>query len=143
MKKLFFVLLSLAFFSFFAFSVPVYAQTFPSGKHIEVDLTNQTLYAYNGTILIYQFPISSGTIEHPTVTGTFYPYAKLLSTTMIGGTQGTSDYYDLPSVPYTQYFYQGYALHGAYWNHNFGHPMSHGCVNLPTEDAKLLYYWTD
>ncbi|MBZ5574334.1 MAG: L,D-transpeptidase, partial [Acidobacteriia bacterium] len=33
----------------------------------------------------------------------------------------------LPNVPYTQYFYQGYGLHGTYWHHNFGTPMSHGC----------------
>lgn len=120
---------------------PVYAQT--ADKRIEVDLTNQELYAYQGNNLIYQFPISSGTLAHPTVTGTFHPYTKLLKTEMIGGRQALGDYYDLPNVPYTMYFYQGYAIHGAYWHHNFGHPMSHGCINLPPDDAKLLYYWTD
>jgi lipoprotein-anchoring transpeptidase ErfK/SrfK len=39
------------------------------------------------------------------------------------------------------YFYKGYALHGTYWHHNFGHPMSHGCVNLVTADAQWLYNW--
>jgi lipoprotein-anchoring transpeptidase ErfK/SrfK len=37
------------------------------------------------------------------------------------------------------YFYESYGLHGTYWHHNFGHPMSHGCVNLKTEDAQWLY----
>jgi lipoprotein-anchoring transpeptidase ErfK/SrfK len=42
-------------------------------------------------------------------------------------------------VPYSMYFYQGYALHGTYWHSNFGQPMSHGCVNLRTADAEWLY----
>ena len=49
--------------------------------------------------------------------------------------------YYLPNVPYTMYFYQGYGLHGTYWHHNFGTPMSHGCVNLATPDAEWLYNW--
>ena len=119
----------------------VSAQT-AGGKRIEVDLTHQHLYAYQDNNLVYNFLISSGTLDHPTVTGTFYPYLKLLSTTMIGGTPGTSDYYNLPNVPYTMYFYQGYGIHGTYWHHNFGHPMSHGCINLATPDAQKLFYWT-
>ena len=47
--------------------------------------------------------------------------------------------YYLPGVPYTMYFYKGYALHGTYWHDNFGTPMSHGCVNLETNDAEWLY----
>jgi len=39
------------------------------------------------------------------------------------------------------YFYEGYSLHGTYWHHNFGHPMSHGCVNMRTSDAAWLYNW--
>ena len=41
------------------------------------------------------------------------------------------------------YFYGGYALHGTYWHANFGHPMSHGCVNLPTAEAEWLFHWAD
>jgi len=39
--------------------------------------------------------------------------------------------------------WRGFSLHGTYWHHNFGHPMSHGCVNMRTEDAQTLYYWTN
>jgi lipoprotein-anchoring transpeptidase ErfK/SrfK len=49
--------------------------------------------------------------------------------------------YNLPNVPYTMYFYRGYAIHGTYWHNNFGSPMSHGCVNLATPDAQWLYNW--
>jgi lipoprotein-anchoring transpeptidase ErfK/SrfK len=37
----------------------------------------------------------------------------------------------------------GFSIHGAYWHNNFGHPMSHGCVNMKTTDAKKLFEWVD
>ena len=54
-----------------------------------------------------------------------------------------SEYYYLPGVPWVMYFFQGYAIHGTYWHHNFGKPMSHGCVNLTIEDAKWFYNWAE
>jgi len=29
------------------------------------------------------------------------------------------------------------------WLTVFGHPMSHGCVNLPTTEAEWLFNWMD
>ena len=49
--------------------------------------------------------------------------------------------YRLPNVQWVQYFVGANALHGTYWHHNFGHPMSHGCVNLTNKDARFLYNW--
>ena len=37
---------------------------------------------------------------------------------------------------------RGFSLHGTYWHNNFGHPMSHGCVNMKTEEAEQIYYWS-
>lgn len=135
------ICLALIVFAILGFPHTVFAQSVQ--KHIEVNLSTQHLYAYQGNNLIYDFLISSGTLVHPTVTGTFHPWIKLWSTEMIGGSKARGDYYDLPNVPYVMYFYQGYGIHGTYWHHNFGHPMSHGCVNLSIADAKLLFYWTD
>ncbi len=106
-------------------------------KHIEVDLTAQRLMAYQDNNIIYSFPISSGKTATPTPTGLFKPWIKMLFDRMIGPG------YDLPNVPYVVYFYEGYAIHGTYWHNNFGHPMSHGCINLRTPDMKLLYNWMD
>ena len=39
--------------------------------------------------------------------------------------------------------YQGYGIHGAYWHNNFGHPMSHGCINMSIPDAQTVYYWAN
>jgi hypothetical protein len=69
---------------------------------------------------------------------------------MEGGSKALGTYYNLPNVPFTMFFYNtavpkylGYGIHGTYWHNNFGHPMSHGCINLKTENAEKLYYWAD
>jgi hypothetical protein len=108
-------------------------------KWIEVDLTNQILYAHEGGARVFTTLISSGLAWHPTPTGTFYVERKLISDLMAGGS-GADAYY-LPGVPYVMYFIGGYSIHGTYWHNNFGHPMSHGCVNAPTPAAQWLYNW--
>lgn len=110
-------------------------------RWIEIDLSEQKLRAWEGNRLVYEFLVSTGKWA-PTPTGDFRIWIKLRSTKMSGGRPGTGTYYYLPNVPYTQYFYNGYGLHGTYWHNNFGHPMSHGCVNLATPDAEKLFYWT-
>jgi lipoprotein-anchoring transpeptidase ErfK/SrfK len=118
-------------------------------KRIEVDLTNQRVYAYEGNRKIFDFIVSTGKWG-PTPTGTFHIWAKVRSQLMEGGDQSNGTYYYLPNVPSVQFFYndqvdksRGFSFHGAYWHNNFGHPMSHGCVNMRTEDAQKLYNWTN
>ena len=127
-----------------AAGTPIPTPTPPMGKFgpkwVDVNLTTQTMVAYEGETPVYSAKISSGTYNHPTVIGTYRIYAKYVSTRMTGGTQGI-DYYNIPNVPYTMYFYSGYALHGAYWHNNFGQPMSHGCVNLPVDVSKWMFDW--
>ena len=110
-------------------------------RWIEVDLSDQRLYAHEGDRIVYSFLISSGKWA-PTPTGEFRIWVKLRYTKMEGGRRETNTYYYLPNVPYTQYFYKSYGLHGTYWHNNFGQPMSHGCVNLSIPDAEKLFYWT-
>ena len=104
-------------------------------KWIDVNLSTQTLVAYSGRTPVFRASVSTGTWRYPTVVGTFRVYVKYVSTRMRGPG------YDLPNVPYTMYFYRGYAIHGTYWHDNFGTPMSHGCVNLSISDARWLFYW--
>ena len=106
-------------------------------KWIEVDLSDQTVVAWEGNVPVMNFIVSTGLPGTPTVVGSFHIYQKLVSTRMVGPG------YDLPNVPHTMYFYLGYALHGAYWHNNFGHPTSHGCVNLALPDAERLFNWAD
>jgi lipoprotein-anchoring transpeptidase ErfK/SrfK len=102
-----------------------------------VNLSEQRLYAYDGDDMVGSFAVSTGTYLHPTVTGAYNIYVKYRYADMAG-----PGYY-LPDVPYVMYFYKGYGLHGTYWHNNFGTPMSHGCVNLATEDAGWLFDFAD
>ncbi|HEY2979547.1 MAG TPA: L,D-transpeptidase family protein [Anaerolineales bacterium] len=104
-------------------------------RWIDVDLSQQRVYAYEGDSVVNAFIVSTGTWQTPTVTGRYKVWIKLRSTTMAG-----PGYY-LTNVPFTMYFYKGYGLHGTYWHNNFGTPMSHGCVNLSIPDAEWLYDW--
>jgi len=107
------------------------------GKHwIDVDLTNQMVYAYEGDTIVNSFLVSTGAQPRLTVTGSYHVYERHYKGNMWGPG------YFLPDVPYIMYFYKGYALHGTYWHANFGTPMSHGCVNLSIPDAEWLYNWS-
>ncbi|HEX3721529.1 MAG TPA: L,D-transpeptidase [Nitrolancea sp.] len=116
----------------------------PSGdaKWIEVDLTHQYMRAWEYNKVVYSEYISSGLPPNLTPTGTFHIFEKLPTDDMTNGKAGDADYYYLPDVPWVMYFYQGgYALHGTYWHHNFGHEMSHGCVNMTIPGAEWVYNW--
>jgi LysM repeat protein len=104
-------------------------------RWIEVNLSNQTLTAWQGDTVVMHTYISSGLSATPTVTGRFSVGRKYSSQRMVGPG------YDLPGVPWVMYFYSGYAIHGAYWHNNFGAPMSHGCVNMTPGEAQILYNW--
>lgn len=108
----------------------------PDGKRwIEVNLSAQTLTAWQGDVAVMHTYISSGRAPTPTVTGHFKIGRKYSSQRMVGPD------YDLPGVPWVMYFYGGYAIHGAYWHNNFGAPMSHGCVNMTPGESQILYNW--
>lgn len=115
-------------------------------RWIEVDLSDQKLYAWEGDRLFMDTLISSGLPWYPTPTGEFRVWIKLRATKMEGGTGAY--YYYLPNVPHVMYFgndevpgWRGYGIHGAYWHNDFGNPHSHGCVNVPLDAAERLYYW--
>lgn len=109
-------------------------------KWIEVALGAQMLRAWEGNQVVDWYPISSGKWG-VTPTGTFDIYWKLRYTRMKGGKKEDGDFYDLPNVPDTMYFNQGWGIHGAYWHNNFGNPMSHGCINEPLDKAHWLFEW--
>ncbi len=113
-----------------------------SNKWIDINLTEQRLYMKEGSNVIGNFLISSGKWA-PTPTGVFAIWTKLRYARMTGGSESLGTFYDLPNVPYTMYFHQGFGIHGTYWHNNFGHPMSHGCVNMKTEEAGIVYNWAD
>jgi lipoprotein-anchoring transpeptidase ErfK/SrfK len=130
---------------------PISPDVPPSEKRIEVSIQNQTLVAYEGEQIVLSTRISSGLNKRPdpndtpwdTPRGRFNIQSKMPSKHMGDGNLA-SDGSDLPGVPWTCFFLSppGNALHGTYWHDNFGLQMSHGCVNMRTEEAKWLFRWS-
>jgi lipoprotein-anchoring transpeptidase ErfK/SrfK len=51
-----------------------------------------------------------------------------------------SSKYENSPMPYSVFFYGGYAIHGTGYVSRLGSPASHGCVRLHTANAAELYY---
>lgn len=102
---------------------------------IDVVLSRQRMYVYQGNELVDKFKVSTGISKFPTIKGIFKIYVKYEYADMKGPG------YHLRDVPYVMYFSGDYGIHGTYWHNNFGMPMSHGCVNMNTEDAEWLFKW--
>ncbi len=129
-------------------------QVEPSQKKIEISIDTQMLSAYEGSKVVKQSKVSTGIpylnpdpTKTPTDTpkGKFRIHAKRPSVHMGDGTlRSDADAYELPGVPWVSYFEAstGVAIHGTYWHNNFGITMSHGCINMRSEDAKWIYRWT-
>jgi hypothetical protein len=109
-------------------------------RWIEIDLGSQYMIAWQGDVPVLETYISSGKSGFETPTGTFFINVKYESDDMEGVLGG--EYYNVPAVPDVMYFTDvGHAIHGAYWHNNFGAPMSHGCINVPTGTSNWLYNW--
>ena len=113
-----------------------------NGRWMEINLFEQTLAVYQNNQLIYATLIASGMDPFFTRPGLFNIYKKLETTPMAGAFEADrSDFYYLEDVPYTMYYDQLRALHGAYWRTYFGYPQSHGCINLSPADSRWLFEW--
>jgi len=116
--------------------VPVIPSVGEGERWIDIVLSEQRLYAYQGQNVVRSFIVSTGKPNTPTLVGRFKVWIKLRYADMSG-----PGYY-LPNVPYTMYYDGSYGIHGTYWHSNFGTPMSRGCVNMRTEDAAWLFNWS-
>ena len=115
-----------------------------TGRWMEVNLFEQTIAVYDNYELVFATLIASGSDPFWTRPGLFQVYEKLDTTPMRGSFEADrSDAYYLEDVPWTMYFDQRRALHGAYWRANLGFPQSHGCVNLAIGDARWLFDWAE
>jgi lipoprotein-anchoring transpeptidase ErfK/SrfK len=103
---------------------------------IEVDLSEQRLYAYEKGQLIKTFLVSTGIPGMDTQVGTFRITQKIYSKNYSG-----PGYY-LPNTLWNMRFDGSRLLHSAYWHHDFGRRKSHGCVNMPIPEAEWMYVHT-
>lgn len=115
--------------------------------YIEVDLSNQHMYYYQSGSVIFESDIVSGDMtysDRQTPPGIFTLYYKK-SPDVLRGKQlpdGTYEY-EQP-VTYWMPFNGGIGFHDANWQPYFGGNRyygggSHGCINLPPENAAVLY----
>jgi lipoprotein-anchoring transpeptidase ErfK/SrfK len=143
-----FILLIAILFVFLTQTQKALAQgIYTTGKLITVDLASQTLTAWNNGQIQYRTPVSTGMWLTPTVKGSFTIRTKVPMQDMRGPSPYKQYYptgrYLVKNVPHVMYFYQSYAIHGAYWHNNFGRRASHGCVNVPLLSAEWLYNFAD
>lgn len=117
-------------------------------KRITVDLTRQTLAAFEDNREVHFCRISTGAkfdylgnaVDYWSTTPGPHPmYRKMVSLHMSGPTTG-----DWPDVPWSIMITgNGVAVHSTYWHNEFGIPRSHGCINCAPEDAKWVFRWSN
>lgn len=108
---------------------------------IDVELEQQTLAVMLGDAPLFVTMIASGNHKHPTPQGIFRIKTKMATSTM-DSQPGDEEAYAVEAVPWAQFFYKRYGLHGTFWHNRFGRRTSHGCVNLSARDAALVYAMT-
>jgi len=97
----------------------------------------ETLEVHRGNRVVFTTPANTGVAGAETEQGIFPIYARYVSTTMAGeDVDGTK--YDVPDVPWVNYFNGGDAVHG-YPRESYGFPQSNGCVELPIEAAHTVF----
>jgi len=110
---------------------------------IEVDITKQRLYYFIGDYKMRDYPVSTGNARTPT------PVVE----TVVSHKYPTKHYYGVepngvewsyPGTKWNMRIFGPYLIHGSYWHSRHGKKtMSHGCVNMRTEDAGELYSMVD
>ncbi len=109
-------------------------------SYVEIDLTNQHLYLYKDGVLVLESLFVSGKMtdsECVTPQGVFRITYKTVNATLRGGDYAEFVYYWMP-------FHGNYGMHDATWRTEFGGDIyltdgSHGCINLPLENAEVIY----
>lgn len=107
--------------------------------YIEVNLTEQVLYYVKGGELYLKTDIVSGNVRsgHRTPSRMCYVQGKYRNTVLRGPGYASFVYYWVP-------VYKAIGIHDATWRNRFGGEIylsggSHGCVNVPVEQMKILY----
>ncbi|HJD25163.1 MAG TPA: L,D-transpeptidase/peptidoglycan binding protein [Candidatus Blautia intestinipullorum] len=133
---------------------PAYSQTANSygvndlgDTYIEVDLSEQHMYYYQSGSLIFDSDFVSGNMSYSdrqTPSGIYTLYYKKSPDVLRGAQKPDGTYEYEEPVEYWMPFNGGIGFHDAPWRSDFGGDIyltngSHGCINLPPENAAVLY----
>lgn len=114
-------------------------------KRIEVDISEQRMYVFEGGNLAFNWTASTGVASHPTRTGSFAVQSKVPN--------AWSSAWQLWMPNWLGIYWAGGSENGIHalpiingttlWGGLLGSPASYGCVVLETADAATLYDWAD
>jgi lipoprotein-anchoring transpeptidase ErfK/SrfK len=123
---------------------PIRPEIAPRDKHLVINLSEETITAYEYDEPVWMNPVSSGINPGDTPEGRHYIFDKRPSDRMVASLASDDpDFYNLPGVPFVCYFtLEGVGTHGTYWHNDYGRERSHGCVNLNNEAARWVWRWS-
>jgi lipoprotein-anchoring transpeptidase ErfK/SrfK len=98
---------------------------------ILIDLSEQTMTVEVGGRVAHKWLVSTARRGYRTPTGRFHPIRL--------ERVWYSSKYDSAPMPYSIFFHGGYAIHGTLEIRRLGRPVSHGCVRLHPDNARILF----
>ncbi len=114
-------------------------------KRIEVDVSEQRMYVWQGQTLVWSFVVSTGLPGYPTRRGSFAVQSKIPN--------AWSSAWQLWMPHWLGIYWAGASENGIHalpiingqrlWGGYLGSPISYGCVVLETADAERLYNWAE
>jgi lipoprotein-anchoring transpeptidase ErfK/SrfK len=130
---------------------------FYSGKRITISLSRQRLRAWVGNKVLLVTPVTTGNATLPTPVGHFQIFEKRSPYTFVSPwPRSSSKWYPTSQVSFAlEFLGGGYFIHDAPWRGVFGkgsnsgsqpgtnYGGTHGCVNVPYNAARWLYYRAD
>ncbi len=98
---------------------------------IAIDISTQSMKVSADGRTIYNFDVSTGRKGYTTPTGNYKPIRM--------HKMWYSSKYENSPMPFSIFFYGGYAIHGTGDLKNLGRVASHGCVRLHPDNAEKLF----
>ncbi|MFN3658879.1 MAG: L,D-transpeptidase family protein [Pseudolabrys sp.] len=109
-------------------SLPVAAQ---AELVVNISKKQQELSVVVNGETAYRWPVSTGRPRYPTPVGKFRPIRL--------EKDWYSRKYNRTPMPWSVFFYRGYAIHGTLDTRKLGRAVSHGCVRLLPSNAAILF----
>ncbi|MEQ1950515.1 L,D-transpeptidase [Mesorhizobium sp. CN2-181] len=107
------------------------SQSFAASLVAQVDVASQTMTVSKHGRVIHVWKVSTARKGYVTPRGSWRP-TRLHK-------MWRSRKYDNAPMPYSVFYYGGYAVHGTGAVKSLGRPASHGCVRLQTANAATFY----
>lgn len=119
-----------AFLAALLFLMPVAAAK-AAALEARVSISSQTMTVIRSGRVIHRWRVSTARPGYVTPRGQWRPVRMYRM-------WHSHKYHNSP-MPYSIFYYRGFAIHGTNAVSRLGRPASHGCIRLDTANAALLY----